>query len=316
MIRILFFGTPDFAARILERLLASAEVEVACVVTKPDKAAGRGQKIIASSVANTAQKNALSCIKPISLRKNTPQFISEVSTFGPFDLGIVVAYGQILPKEILELPKFGCVNIHASLLPRWRGAAPINRAIMAGDKESGICLMKMDEGLDTGAVFAHSRVPIGSEMTAGELHDQLAQCGADLVVESIKEVYEGRLVAHPQPIEGVTYAEKISPDEALIDWSKTAEEIARRVNGLSPFPGAFTSVSGQRLKLFRCRAISSNTGAKPGTITTSSGELCRVACLTGEVAILEVQLEGKKRLPIAEFLRGSPLLQPGTILGM
>ncbi len=304
---IVFFGTPDFSVFTLEALLTSPHVEVKAVITQPDRPAGRGGKLKASPVKECASKAKIPVLQPTSVRKELESFTSELSQHGPFTLGVVVAFGQILPIEILELPQYGSVNIHASLLPRWRGAAPIQRAIMEGDTQTGICLMKMDEGLDTGPVYVEQSTPITEHDTAGSLHDRLGKMGADLLCENIKALSNGDRVATPQPEDGITYAKKISKSEAVIDWSRSAQEISFHIRGLSPFPGAFTSLQGKRLKVLQATPVASfrdkETG-RPGSIYYQDGERLEISCGQGILSLGELQLEGKKKLPTRELLKG------------
>jgi methionyl-tRNA formyltransferase len=234
-------------------------------------------------------------------------FLDELNVYGPLDGAVVVAFGQIIPDFLLDFFSGRCVNVHASLLPRWRGAAPIQRALMAGDRETGVCLMKMESGLDTGPVYSQETLSITSTDTLESLHDSLAKIGASLLSRDIPRILRGECAPIPQPEEGVTYAQKITADDALIRWDRTAREIARTVRALWPAPGAYTWVDGKRLKLARVEPREESRDDAPGTVVTADDGRCSVACGEGSLSLEEVQLEGKQRMGIAEFLRGFPL---------
>jgi methionyl-tRNA formyltransferase len=301
--RIVFMGTPDFAVPALEALIAAGH-EVACVYCQPPRPAGRGKKDRPAPVHARAEALGLKVRHPVSLRDATAQ--AEFAALGA-DVAVVVAYGLILPQAVLDAPRLGCVNIHASLLPRWRGAAPIHRAIMAGDAETGVCIMRMEAGLDTGPVLLRGRTAIGAGETTGGLHDRLARMGADLVVEALAGLET--LVPAPQPDEGVTYAQKIDKAEARIDWSRPAAEVDRLIRGLSPFPGAWTWIGGERVKLLASR-MSEGRGA-PGEVLDDA---LSVACGQGAVQLLRLQRAGRGAQDREAFLRGMPV-PPGTLLG-
>lgn len=309
--RILFFGTPDFAAVQLQALLEHPQFEIGLVVTQPDRPAGRGSRLTPSPVKILAEKHSIPVLQPTSLKKELVPMLEQIQTFGKFDLGVVIAFGQILPLEILNFPRAGCVNVHASLLPRWRGAAPIQRAIMAGDTATGICLMQMEEGLDTGAVYARAEVSITAEDTSGTLHDKLATLGAKLLVENLALIAAGDLDAVAQPAQGVTYAKKISNQECEVQFSRPADEILRHIHALSPTPGAFSWLDGKRVKLWRAQSWSTPVegAALPGKVMLATGTGMDVhlvvACGRGVLEILELQLEGKKRVSAQEFMRGT-----------
>lgn len=288
-------GTPDFSVPALDAL-ADAGHEIVCVYTQPPRPAGRGKKDRPTPVHARADALGLTVRHPTTLRNNEAQ-----AGFAALnaDIAVVVAYGLILPQPILDAPKHGCLNIHASLLPRWRGAAPIHRAIMAGDTATGICIMQMEAGLDTGPVLRRDTLPITHTDTTGDLHDRLAEMGARLIVETLADL--NALTPEPQPEEGVTYAEKIDKAEARIDWTKPSEQVARHINGLSPFPGAWTEVAGERLKLLRAQP----TGGS-GTPGAHLGEF-RIACGTGAVQILEAQRQGKRPMSADDLLLGLTL---------
>ncbi|KGJ14661.1 methionyl-tRNA formyltransferase [Paracoccus sanguinis] len=291
--RVIFMGTPGFSVPALEAV--AARHEVVCVYTQPPRAAGRGQKPRPSPVQAAAEALGLPVRSPVRLKG--PEDQADFAALGA-DVAVVVAYGLILPQPVLDAPRLGCLNIHASILPRWRGAAPIHRAVMAGDAETGVAIMQMEAGLDTGPVLAEARTPIGPEDTTGDLHDRLAGMGAALIAEVLDRL---PLDAVPQSEDGVTYAAKIDKAEARIDWTRPAAEVDRQIRGLSPFPGAWCEVAGERVKLLRARVVPGE-GA-PGAVL---GPLV-VACGAGAVEVLELQRQGKRPLPTAEALRGMPL---------
>ena len=289
--KLIFMGTPDFSVPILAEL---AKVhEVLAVYTQPPRPAGRGKADRPSPVQIFAENLRIPVRHPVSLKD--PQAQADFAALGA-DVAVVVAYGLILPQAVLDAPRLGCLNIHASLLPRWRGAAPIHRAIMAGDDETGICIMQMEAGLDTGPVRLTRSTPIGAEETTQDLHDRLSQMGAAMIVEALKSMPP----AIPQP-PGETYAAKIDKAEARIDWTRPAVEIDRLIRGLSPFPGAWTMVGPERVKLLRSR-IAEGQGA-PGQVLHGF----TVACGDGAVQITQAQREGKKPAPAADILRGLTL---------
>jgi methionyl-tRNA formyltransferase len=300
--RVVFMGTPDFSVPVLDALVDAGH-EIACVYCQPPRPAGRGKKDRPSPVQRRAEALGLPVRHPVSLK--SPETQAEFAALGA-DVGVVVAYGLILPQPVLDAPRHGCLNIHASLLPRWRGAAPIQRAIMAGDAETGVCIMQMEAGLDTGPVLLRKALTIGAEETAAELHDRLSALGAAAIVEALRDL--GTLLPEPQPEEGVTYAAKIDKAEAAIDWTGDAEEIGRTIRGLSPFPGAWTMADGKRVKLLRVRA-GVGSGA-PGTVLADA----QIACGSGALMLIEVQPEGKSPMSAEEWLRGARL-QPGARLG-
>ena len=300
--RIAFLGTPDFAVPALEALVAAGH-EVAAVYTQPPRPAGRGKKDRPSPVQARAEALGLPVRHPVSLKGAEAQ--ADFAALD-LDLAVVVAYGLILPQAILEAPDRGCLNIHASLLPRWRGAAPIHRAIMAGDPETGICIMQMEAGLDTGPVLLREATAIGSGETTADLHDRLSALGARLIVEALARI--DTLTPQVQPEDGVTYAHKIDKGEARIDWTADAELVDRQIRGLSPFPGAWTTLAGRRVKLLRS-SPARGAGA-PGQVL----EGFIVACGKGAVEITEAQIEGRERQGTNAFLNGTPL-PPGTLLG-
>lgn len=301
-LRLIFMGTPDFAVPTLLALVGHGH-DVVAVYTRAPKPAGRGMKLQASPVEQAAHRLGIPVLTPSTLR--TPEAEAELRGLDA-DAAVVVAYGMILPQAILDAPKLGCFNLHGSLLPRWRGAAPINRAIMEGDAESGVMVMKMDAGLDTGDVAMAERIAITDAMTAADLHDALAPLGADLMVRAMGALERGRLQLTPQSEQGVTYASKIDKAEARIDWRKPAAAVLRHVHGLSPFPGAWCEIpiEGEpaRMKILRCERAS-GTGA-PGEVL--DGRLT-VACGEGAIRILQLQRAGKQPMQAADFLRGTAL---------
>ncbi|MEM9577563.1 MAG: methionyl-tRNA formyltransferase [Pseudomonadota bacterium] len=301
--RVVFMGTPEFSVPILEAL-ASAGHEIACVYCQPPRPAGRGKKDRPSPVQVRAEGLGMPVRTPVSLKD--PKAQAEFAALNA-DVAVVVAYGLILPQAVLDAPRYGCLNIHASLLPRWRGAAPIHRAIMAGDTETGVCIMQMEAGLDTGPVLHRAVLPVGPSETTDALHDRLSQLGAREIVDVLKRL--PTLTPMPQPEEGVTYAAKIDKAEAKVDWSRPAEEVDRLIRGLSPFPGAWSTLDGARIKLLASRVAEGN-GA-PGTVLLDP---LRVSCGTGAVALLRLQRAGKGAQSAQEFLNGMPL-QAGSILG-
>ncbi len=301
--RVVFMGTPDFAVPALEALVAAGH-EIAAVYSQPPRPAGRGQKDRPSPVQARAEALGLPVRTPRSLRD--PEAQADFAALRP-DAAVVVAYGLILPQAVLDAPARGCLNIHASLLPRWRGAAPIHRAVMAGDAETGVSIMQMEAGLDTGPVLLREATPIGPEDTTGTLHDRLAEIGARLVVAALARL--DSLASEPQPEAGASYAAKIDKAEAEVDWARPAPEIDRQIRGLSPFPGAWTLVRGQRVKLLASRQAQGQ-GA-PGTVLDAA---LTVACGRGAVRLTRLQRAGRGAQGTEEFLRGFPV-QPGETLG-
>ena len=299
-------GTPDFAVPALLEIAARGH-DIAAVYARAAKPGGRrGLEQVPSPVEREATKLGLTVLTPKTLRDDAAQ--AEFAAFHA-DAAVVVAYGLILPKPVLDAPALGCFNIHASLLPRWRGAAPINRAIMAGDAESGVSIMKMDEGLDTGAVAMMDRVPIAPDMTAGELHDALSRLGADKIAVALAALERGSLNVTPQPAQGVTYAEKISKAETRIDWGKSWQAVHDHIRGLAPFPGAWFELSdGARIKVLR--TTRGEGSGKPGTVLDAR---LTVACGDGAVRLVQVQRAGKQPMSAEEFLRGNAV-PAGTVL--
>jgi methionyl-tRNA formyltransferase len=304
-LRLVFMGTPDFAVPTLIEIVGRGH-EVVAVYTRAPKPAGRGMDLQPTPIEREARRFGIPVLTPKTLRTDeaAAQFRAHSA-----DAAVVVAYGLILPKPVLEAVPLGCFNVHASALPRWRGAAPINRAVMAGDAESGVTIMRMEEGLDTGPMAMAERLAIGADMTAGELHDALARRGADLMVRALGALERGTLQLTPQPQEGVTYANKIDKGETRIEWSRPWKAVHDHARGLSPFPGAWFELAGQRIKMLRTTR-GEGAGA-PGTVLDNR---LTIACGEGAVRLTEVQRAGKQPMKAEEFLRGAKIA-PGTILG-
>jgi methionyl-tRNA formyltransferase len=298
-LRLIFMGTPDFALPALTELVGRG-YDIAAVYTRAPKPAGRrGLELQPTPIEREARRFGLPVLTPATL--NTPEAQAAFRAHGA-DAAVVVAYGLILPKPVLEAMPLGCFNIHASLLPRWRGAAPINRAIMAGDVETGVTIMQMDQGLDTGAMAMAERLPIGADMSAGELHDALAKMGADLMPRALAALERGSLTLTPQPQIGVTYADKISKEETRIDWSKPAKAVHDHIRGLSPFPGAWFEAEGTRIKVLR--STQAEGAGVPGTVLD---DRLTIACGEGAVRLLELQRAGGKAMKAEDFLRGAAI---------
>lgn len=301
-LRLIFMGTPDFSVPTLLELVAHGH-EIVAVYTRAPKPGGRrGLQLQPTPVEEAARKLGVPVLTPKTLK--TPEALQEFRAFDA-DAAVVVAYGMILPQPILDAPKLGCYNLHASLLPRWRGAAPINRAIMAGDAESGVMVMKMDAGLDTGYIAMAERIAITDNMTALDLHDRLSRLGADLMVRAMAALDRGALQLKKQSEDGVTYAAKIDKAEARIDWSKPAHAVLRHIHGLSPFPGAWAELENARVKILRCE-LAKGSGA-PGEVLDDQ---LTIGCGEGAIRIIELQREGKARMQATEFLRGVKVEPP------
>ncbi|MBN3813709.1 methionyl-tRNA formyltransferase [Paraburkholderia sp. Ac-20347] len=314
-LRVIFAGTPEFAAAALAAI-HEAGFPVPLVLTQPDRPAGRGMKLQASPVKRYAQEHGIAVAQPTSLRRagKYPQEAAEAIELlraTPHDVMVVAAYGLILPQEVLDIPTDGCINIHASILPRWRGAAPIHRAIEAGDAETGITLMQMDAGLDTGPMISEVRTPITPTDTTATLHDRLANLGAQLVVDWLTQLERtGQLPLTPQPTDGVTYAEKIGKQEAALDFRRSAVALARQIRAFDPFPGGAATLDGAQLKLWAAEPATDVTlpeAAAPGQILEVSPTGVVVACGEGALRLTQLQKPGGKRLPAREFLAGMPL---------
>jgi len=311
-VRVIFMGTPDFAVRALTAIMDSPH-EVVAVYTQPPRPSGRGQAEKRSPIHELALKLDIPVHTPKSLRGVDAQkeFSDVVASTGA-DIAVVVAYGLILPAPVLEMPPKGCINIHGSLLPRWRGAAPIHRAILAGDTKSGITIMQMDEGLDTGPILLSEEIFLGPAVTAMELHDRLAILGARMVVYVLHGLEAGLLESTPQPTFGVNYAKKLTREEGRLDWQKSAEDLASQVRAFTPWPGAWFEINGTRIKVDDVQIMASAKNTQPGEVLDGEGRLT-VACGVGSLRILSLQRSGKKKQSAAEFLRGFPVAK-GLIL--
>jgi len=295
--RIIFAGTPDFSVPVLRALLDSRH-EVVAVYAQPDRPAGRGRKLKPGPVKQLAEDSGIPVYQPVSLKDAASQ--QQLAALRP-DLMVVVAYGLLLPQAVLDMPNLGCVNLHASILPRWRGAAPIQRAILAGDSETGVCLMQMEAGLDSGPVLAEVRTPIATDETGGSLHDRLSQLAADLLAEQLDDLAGGHLQPVIQDESQVTYAHKLDKGEASIDWQQDAMAIERRVRAFNPWPVAQAQYEGKSLRIWGARAIDC-TGGLPGAVVAAGKQGIDVACGEGCLRLLEIQLPGGKRLDAAAFL--------------
>jgi methionyl-tRNA formyltransferase len=318
--RVIYAGTPEFARSALESLHA-AGFEIVLVLSQPERPAGRGMKLHASAVKQFALQHAIAVAQPRSLRLDGKYPDDAAAARAAIeaaraDVMVVAAYGLILPQWVLDQPRLGCLNIHASLLPRWRGAAPIHRAIEAGDTETGVTIMQMDAGLDTGAMLVTQRMSIDPQDTTASLHDKLAPLGGRLVVQALQLAAQGGLQPVPQPREGVTYAHKIEKAEAALDWSLGAAVLERKVRAFDPFPGASSTVQGESLKVWRCQVERSLAAAEaaPGTILAVDDAGVTVACGDGVLRLTQLQRAGGKRLDVADFLRGFNLA-PGMVFG-
>jgi len=311
-LRVVFAGTPEFARAALEAI-AIAGFNIAGVLTQPDRPAGRGLRAQSSPVKAWALVHGLAVDQPQSLRAESAQ--ARLAALAP-DVMVVAAYGLILPQAVLDLPRWGCLNIHASLLPRWRGAAPIHRAIEAGDLQSGITIMRMDAGLDTGPIVAVHPEPIGATDTTGTLHDRLARLGATAIVTALNRLQAGeRLDGTVQPLVGVTYADKIRRDEAQIDWCEPADVIARRIRAFDPFPVATLQLGGEPLKVWRAHGDVRGNFAAPGTVLRAGPDGLDIACGSGRLSVFELQRAGGRRLSVDRFLQGYPMA-PGTLMDL
>jgi methionyl-tRNA formyltransferase len=296
--RVIFAGTPEFAAHALRAVIAAGHA-VPLALTQPDRPAGRGMALQPSPVKRLAEASGIEVFQPPTLKDAAAQ--ERIAAVGA-DVMVVAAYGLIVPQVVLDMPRFGCINIHASLLPRWRGAAPIQRALLAGDHETGVSIMQLEAGLDTGPVLLRATCPIGTADNAATLHDRLAERGARLIVEALSKL---PLPLEPQPAAGVTYAHKIEKAEALIDWSKDAQELDRHIRAFNPFPGAQARFGGQTIKLWQAVPVAG--AGEIGRILSVDRNSIVIACGSGALAVSELQKAGGKRLPVREFLAGHPL---------
>lgn len=302
MTRVVFMGTPEFAVPSLRALIAHPDFDLVAVVTQPDRPAGRGQKLGVSAVKREAEQHSIPCFQPETLR--TPEAVESLLGWQP-DIIVVVAFGQILKQPVLDAAGQGCINVHASLLPRWRGAAPIQYAIRAGDTRSGITVMKMDAGLDSGPILEQQSIALAADETGASLHDKLAMLGGQLLPTVLSDYISGKIAPRPQPIEGITVARTLRKEEGQIDWSQSALDIDRLVRAFTPWPGAFTPLQGDYLKVHRGGVVIGNTGQRPGTIQVDGSNLY---VQTGDnlYRLDEVQPAGKQRMSAQAFLAGRP----------
>ena len=296
--RLIFAGTPEFAAQALQAIVVAGH-DVALVLTQPDRPAGRGMTLQPSAVKKVALEHGIEVFQPLTLKDTEAQ--AKIAAIGA-EVMVVAAYGLILRQAVLDMPRFGCINIHGSLLPRWRGAAPIQRALLAGDTKTGVCIMQMEAGLDTGPVLLRGAFAIEATDTTATLHDRLAGLGARLIVEALGKL---PLPTEPQPTEGITYAHKIEKAEALIDWTKSAAELDRHIRAFNPFPGAQAVLGGQTVKFWQAAPVDLN--GEFGTVLAVDRSSVVIACGDGALAVTELQKAGGKRLPVQQFLAGHPL---------
>jgi len=305
----MYFGTPQFAVPTLERLLGSSHPVVG-VVTQPDRPRGRGQHVTASPVKVVAEAHGVPVLQPTQLRDAA--FLDSVRDLAP-DIGVVAAYGRILPQALLDLPAHGMVNVHASLLPRWRGAAPIHRAVIAGDTVTGVTIMRVVLALDAGPMLARTEVPITSGDTSESLEPQLASAGADLLVATLDRLAAGPVTEVPQDEAQVTYAERLQRSESVVVWTRSAVEIDRQIRGLQPWPLAVVTIGDRRVALLRSAVVASNATATPGTIIRAAGDDLHIATSDGVVAITQLKPEGRRPMPVRDWLNGVPIT-PGTVV--
>ncbi len=298
--RIVFFGSDDFAAVNLRNLLESGH-EVAACVTKPDTRQGRGMKLVVSHIKELAQEHGIACLTPVTL--NSPEMVEALKAFQA-DIFVVVAYGKLLSQAVLDIPKIFCVNVHGSLLPKYRGAAPINWAVLNGDKETGVTIQKMVLALDAGDIIAQTRVPIPDEMDAAQLREAMAMEGARLLVKTVGDIGRGNFTLTPQADQNSTYASKLTKEMGRIDWSKKAQSIVNQIRGLKPWPGTFTSYKGKMLKILKAQAVKALLPGKPGEIVLLDQKGITVLCGEGAIMIIEVHPEASKPMPAASFAAG------------
>lgn len=308
--KIVFMGTPDFAVPTLEALVRAGH-QVAAVVTQPDKPKGRGKAVLMTPVKEKAVSLGIPVYQPVRVKKDE-EFLKTLKEIEP-DMIVVVAFGQILPREILDLPRYGCVNVHASLLPKYRGAAPIQWAVIDGERETGITTMMMDVGLDTGDMLETVRIPLDEKETGGTLHDKLSALGGELIVSTLKKIEDGTIVRRPQTEEGTCYARMLDKALGNIDWSMDAVSIERLVRGLNPWPSAYSYYEGKTLKIWAADVLDEEFEGAPGTIVQIEKDAFLVKTGGGTLAVKELQLEGKKRMDTGAFLRGYEL-QTGSVL--
>ncbi|CAG0963777.1 methionyl-tRNA formyltransferase [Geobacteraceae bacterium] len=307
-LRIIFMGTPDFACPTLTKLIERGE-NVIAVVTQPDRPKGRGQKLVPPPVKVIAEEHGIPILQPLKVR--APEVIAQIRELNP-DLIVVVAFGQILPQSLLDIPRHGCINIHASLLPRYRGAAPLNWCLINGETETGITTMQMDAGLDTGDMLVKRSIPIGPDEDAQSLHDRLSLLGAETIDETLDRLLAGTLTREKQDASLTCYAPMLKKEDGLIDWNREPQQIKNLVRGFTPWPGAYTTLDGKTLKLYKVSVANGN--GRPGELIAAGRDGIIVACGSGSLQIEELQLEGRKRLSAAEFLAGCRL-EPGNRLG-
>lgn len=307
--KVIYMGTPDFSVGALEAIIKAGH-EVVLVVTQPDKPKGRGKAMQASPVKECALSHGIEVFQPSKIRES--ENVEYLRKFGA-DIFVVAAFGQILPKSILDMPKYGCVNIHASLLPKYRGAAPIQWAVINGDEVTGVTTMLMNEGIDTGDMIAKKQVRLAEDETGGSLFDRLADTGAELIVETMKMLEEGTAEFTPQNSEEATHTSMISKELGSIEWSKPAAEIERLIRGLNPWPSAYTRLKGKTFKIWKARVVEVSSSDKPGTIIKIGKDELLVQTGEGALSLIEVQLEGKKRMDVASFLRGCQI-EEGIVL--
>ncbi|MFM1885617.1 MAG: hypothetical protein RL026_774 [Pseudomonadota bacterium] len=312
-LRVVFAGTPEFAVPALRAI--ADQFPVSGVLTQPDRPAGRGRQLAASPVKQAAQSLGLPVLQPAQLRGTDPptlQALQQLQAWAP-DVMVVVAYGLLLPSAVLQLPRAGCLNIHGSLLPRWRGAAPIQRAIEAGDVQTGVAIMQMDEGLDTGAVLREAVLPLAGTETAGEVHDALATLGAREILAALADVAAGRALPRPQPLEGATYARKLEKHEARIDWTQDVHTLDRRIRAFDPWPGAQALLDGEMVKVWRSAVLSSRPapeGLPAGSVLGLREGYLALACRDGVLGVRELQRAGRRRVPAADFLNAASATLP------
>lgn len=308
--KVIFMGTPDFAVGALEAIIAAGH-QVTAVVTQPDKPKGRGKEMQVTPVKQCALEHGIPVFQPIKIK--TPEAVAELKTYEA-DIFVVAAFGQILSKEILEMPPLGCVNIHASLLPKYRGAAPIQWAVLDGEKETGVTIMQMNEGLDTGDMLTRVIVPLDRKETGESLFDKLAEAGARLIVETLPQIEAGTLQPEPQDDSQSTYAKMIKKEMGKIDWKQESPVLERKVRGLNSWPSAYTTFRGKQMKIWEADVTGDTTDAAPGTVTSVAKDSIQVQTGDGSLVLKEIQLEGKKRMAVKDFLLGYPVTA-GEILG-
>ncbi len=308
--KVVFMGTPDFAVPVLEAIIKAGH-EVGYVVTQPDKAKNRGKKVQFTPVKELAVANNIEVLQPERI-KESPETMKLLRAYQP-DIAVVVAYGQILQKELLELPKFGCINVHASLLPKLRGASPIQHAILQGEEETGVTIMQMGEGLDTGDMLTKVTVPVG-DMNGEALHDTLAEMGASLLADTLPLIQQGEIVPQPQDDSQSTYAGLISKKDGIVDFSKSPEEIERQIRAFDPWPGAYCTYHGETMKLWKAKPVHKSSDAAYGTIVDVSDEGIDICCGGEILRVTEIQMPGKKRVEVKAYLRGNQI-EKNTVMG-